>query len=293
MQKLKYKKIDAFTSDVSTGNPAACIFLASESALSKREMLSIARQHRGFVSEVIFCRRNQSGIKLTYYSSEGEVSFCGHGTIACMYSLIRETPELLVLNEIVIQTRRKGPITVYNKLAEQDAIYVAAPEPEFIGTGLSRGDVAAALGFDNPDIISDSYPIDLIDAGLRTLIVPIADMEAEVSMFPELQKLKDFCVVNGVDIILTFCTQVNNPAHIVHSRVFAPRYGYLEDPATGSGNSALGFYMLKNGLWNGVDCAIEQGGKDRAFNIVRLTRLGDTVLFGGSATMRIEGTYFL
>jgi len=74
----------------------------------------------------VFCRNNRSGIGLIYFSSEGEVSFCGHGTIACMYSLIRETPELSSLSEITIQTKRKGIVAVYNELATQDAIYVSA-----------------------------------------------------------------------------------------------------------------------------------------------------------------------
>jgi len=291
MRMLKYRKIDAFTSGISTGNPAACIFV--DSPLDDREMLDIARQHRGFVSEVVFCRNNQPGICLTYFSSEGEVNFCGHGTIACMYSLIRETPELSSLDEITIQTRRKGAVTVYNELATQDAIYVAAPKPQFIGTRISRSEVAAVLGFDDADVISDSYPLDMIDAGLRTLIVPISDLAPEVSMVPDQQRLKMFCTENGIDIILTFCTKSQNPEHIAHSRVFAPKFGYLEDPATGSGNSALGFYMLKNDIWPGADCAIEQGGKDREFNVVRLRRRENTVLFGGSATIRIKGVYFI
>jgi predicted PhzF superfamily epimerase YddE/YHI9 len=31
-------------------------------------------------------------------------------------------------------------------------------------------------------------------------------------------------------------------------RVFAATFGYLEDPATGSGNSALGYYLLQHQL---------------------------------------------
>ncbi len=44
--------------------------------------------------------------------------------------------------------------------------------------------------------------------------------------------------------------------NIAHTRVFAPKFGYLEDPATGSGNSAFGYYMLKNALWDGTPATI-------------------------------------
>lgn len=99
----KYKKVNAFTSGQSLGNPAACLYLSPEYVLSESQMLDIAIQHKGFVSEVIYCTNNNDSVHLTYYSSECEVDFCGHGTIACMYSLIKDTPALLAKKEISIQ----------------------------------------------------------------------------------------------------------------------------------------------------------------------------------------------
>ena len=87
-----YSKIDAFTAGNSLGNPAACLYLEPDQSLSEPEMLAIAKQHKGFVSEVIYCAQRSNGPHLTYYSSECEVDFCGHGTIACMYHLLRRTP---------------------------------------------------------------------------------------------------------------------------------------------------------------------------------------------------------
>ena len=53
--KLTYKKIDAFTGANSGGNPAACVYLAEGQYLSPDDMQKIAAEHKGFVSEVIFC----------------------------------------------------------------------------------------------------------------------------------------------------------------------------------------------------------------------------------------------
>jgi predicted PhzF superfamily epimerase YddE/YHI9 len=58
MKSLKYRKIDAFTSGNSLGNPAACIYLDDNQALTESEMLCIAQQHKGFVSEVIYCKND-------------------------------------------------------------------------------------------------------------------------------------------------------------------------------------------------------------------------------------------
>ena len=71
MKAYPYRKIDAFTSGNSTGNPAACIYLDDSQVLSGDEMLNIAKQHKGFVSEVVYCNKRADGsYYLVYYSSE-------------------------------------------------------------------------------------------------------------------------------------------------------------------------------------------------------------------------------
>jgi PhzF family phenazine biosynthesis protein len=293
MKKFSYKKIDAFTSNKSLGNPAACIYLKENDNLSDCEMLSIAKEHKGFVSEVVYCSNSaKADFKLTYYSSECEVDFCGHGTIACMYDLIKNTEGLLSKSEILIDTNKKGILTVYNELKDQDAVYITAPKPIYLGTNIASKKIAENLGI-SVESISDKYPIDLINAGLATLIVPISNLNDEINIFPNIKTLEEFCINNGLDIILTYSTEVKDSKSIAHTRVFAPKYGYLEDPATGSGNSAFGYYMLKNKMWDGNNISIEQGGIDRIFNIVKLATKGSTVIFGGSATLKIIGEYYL
>lgn len=68
---------------------------------------------------------------------------------------------------------------------------------------------------------------------------------------------------------------------------------YLEDPATGSGNSAFANYILSQKLWDGQPIAIEQGGNNRIFNAVKLKYQNDKVLFGGKSTKKIEGVYLV
>ncbi len=293
MKALSYRKIDAFTSGDSLGNPAACVYLEKGDMLTDAEMLSIAKQHKGFVSEVVYCvPKSELEFNIIYYSSECEVDFCGHGTIACMYGLISETPDLAGRKEITIHTRKKGALTVYNEIKAQDAVYVLAPSPRYIGTELERKEIAKNLSLHEAKL-SDMHPIDLIDAGLRTLIVPIAALSDEICIFPDEQTLKVFCNKNEVDIILIFTLDTENPQSIAHTRVFAPKFGYLEDPATGSGNSAFGCYLLKNNIWDGTPVTIEQGGADRVYNSVRLSKRENRVLFGGRATTRISGVYYL
>lgn len=293
MRKLAYKKIDAFTSEKSLGNPAACVYLGKGETLTPGEMQDIARQHKGFVSEMVFCESSEAAdCKLTYFSSECEVEFCGHGTIACMYDLAKNRPPLRSKPLISIETNRKGTLTVFNEIEKQDAVYITAPNPRYMGTELSAAAAAEALGI-APGDVDGSLPLDVINAGLTTLLIPIADLQREISIFPQESRLKAFCEKQGIDIILAFSRAATDPANKAHTRVFAPKYGYLEDPATGSGSSAFGYYMLKRGLWKGEPIVLEQGGRDREFNPVRLSVRDGRVLFGGSATLRIDGTYYL
>ena len=157
---------------------------------------------------------------------------------------------------------------------------------------LSIAQIEDALTLPHGSIRND-LPIRIIDAGLRTLLIPIADLNTEISVYPNDQSLKVFCESNGIDIILIFSKQTADASAYAHTRVFAPKFGYLEAPATGSGNSAFGNYLLSEGLWNGEPITIEQGGNDRIYNSVKLKCRNGKVLFGGKATKKIEGEYYL
>ena len=146
--------------------------------------------------------------------------------------------------------------------------------------------------------LTGKYPLACINAGLQTLLVPIRSLEEILQITPDFQELKTFCEQYALDILTLFSAEVAHPQHHYRTRVFAPRFGYLEDPATGSGNAAFGYYLLHNGFWEGTPLVLEQNGlKDRA-NLVRLsTHTNDRglqhVLFGGGAIVRIEGEYIL
>ena len=298
MKKFNFKKVDAFTKEGSKGNPAGCVYL--ETAAGEDEMQQLANELKGFVNEVVYClpidNNGNTIYSLLYYSSECEVEFCGHGTIACMYDLISNSPEAIDRKEIIIRTR-KGDLTVYNNIASADAVYITAPMPEHIGTKLKTPEISNSLKI--PETwIDEKYPLDLINAGLYTLIVPIKNVNDIVSIWPDINTLKEFCLANGIDIVIVYTNDVTDKSNRLHTRVFAPKYGYLEDPATGSGNSALGYYLLKNKMWDGSPISIEQGPSLKVPNIVKLDTIkcndgSKQVLFGGRATSRIEGSYLL
>ena len=294
MKKLKFKKIDAFTKGISPGNPAGYVELNDDINLSEQEMQRLAYELKGFVNEVGYLKRSGDTFNLRFYSSECEVAFCGHATIAIMYDQLSLNSELLNQKEVFINVSA-GKLSVFNFIGEEDAVYIMAPEAKYLEHSIQVNALAQAMNID-ANLIDLSLPIELINGGLKTLLVSVNSLKDCLSISPNEEILKSFCLTNEIDIIhvSTPKTSKNNTAF--RTRVFAPKFGYLEDPATGSGNAAFGYKLLKHGLWK-EDITIEQGASSENPNYVKLKKTvsGNKVnmMFGGCSTTRIVGEYHL
>ena len=84
----------------------------------------------------------------------------------------------------------------------------------------------------------------------------------------------------------------------VHTRMFAPSIGILEDPATGSASGALGAYLVHNGVVEvgpTTEIIAEQGYEiERPSRIVIQVESDDDAIqevkVGGQVVMMAEGT---
>jgi PhzF family phenazine biosynthesis protein len=295
MQRLRFKKIDAFVFNRSGGNPAGCIYLDGPEAITVDQMQQIAREMAGCVSEVVYLYPEDDVTTLRFFSSECEVAFCGHGTIAAMYDLVRNDIDLM-RNPILRIRIGNRQILVRNEIAGADAVFISAPSPVMLKAGVDADTVAAALRIP-PGEIADPLAISFINAGLATLIVPLRSLNTLLAVHPDQQNLKDFCIRNNIEIILIHTPEVASAGAAYRTRVFAPVFGYLEDPATGSGNAAFGYHLLMSKRWDGKLLTIEQGRSRNRPNIIRLisdaSEKQRTVFFGGNAVVRIEGEYLL
>jgi PhzF family phenazine biosynthesis protein len=297
MRKFRFKKIDAFASENSSGNPAAVVYLDRLDELADEEKLQIAKELKGFVSEVGYiCPGTETDFKLCYFSSECEVAFCGHATIAIMNDIVANNEALQSQTMLSIATRSER-LQVENHYRDEKSVYISSPVPRFSTQQVNVADIAESLKCRIEDI-DPSRPIQVVNGGLETLIVPMAGLSQILGVMPDLQLLKEFCVQIGVDIILLYSAEVAFKDSRYRTRVFAPTFGYLEDPATGSGNSAFGYYLLAHEIWNGEKFKVEQNRFRNKPNFVNLvskkTDTGDTsVWFGGSAIVKIDGQYIL
>ncbi|OHD13379.1 MAG: phenazine biosynthesis protein PhzF [Spirochaetes bacterium GWB1_36_13] len=297
MKIFNFKKIDAFATINSEGNPAGYIKLDLKEEINEIEMQKLAKELKGYVNEVGFLFQNQKDIfELKYYSSEREVDFCGHATIAIMYDLIKSDINFKNKNNFTIQTNR-GILKVENRIIDEDAVFIMSPVPFKKSVSLKAQYIADNLQI-KADEIDSTHSISITNAGLTTLLIPIKSLDSILKIHPDFEKLKNFCISNEIDIIEVFTTDVSDKFNDFRVRVFAPTFGYLEDPATGSGNSAFGYYLLSTGQFNKNTIVIEQNGDKNRFNIVKLQKQFDNegierIMFGGGAIKRIDGKYFL
>lgn len=295
MKSFRFKKIDAFTGAHSPGNPAGCVYVDSVAGITDAEMLEIARQLKGFVSEVAYIFPEGDSFFLRFYSSEREVDFCGHATIAAMFDLFSTDDRMKGKTGVEIRVG-KNTLAVMNELKTGGGVFTAAPDPKFLPMEIPADEITRVLGIETADLDSN-YEISLVNSGLNSLLLPMKRASKLTDIQPEMETLANFCAKHGVDIIVPFTDDRIIPGSDYRTRVFAPRFGYLEDPATGSGNAALGWWLLESGIWKGGALTIEQGKSYKNPNIVRLRTIrtdeGHRVLFGGSATVRIDGKFLL
>lgn len=297
MKKFTFKKIDAFASGLSTGNPAGAIYLDSFNGISGQEMQRIALELRGFVSEVGYIAKvGPDRYQVRYFSSEKEVEFCGHATIAIMYDLLKSREHSAAGSKVFLETNM-GVLDVEDRIAAEDCVYITAPVPGYSRTKIGQEEICKALGI-SLDAIDPNIPAGIVNAGNETLCVPIGSLDALLEIAPDYQTLKAFCSTKGLDVVTVFTDHVADSASRYRTRVFAAPFGYLEDPATGSGNAALGYHLLQKDRWKGENIILEQNEHRTRPNIIKLsTKKGSDgilrVAFGGAAITRIEGYYLL
>jgi PhzF family phenazine biosynthesis protein len=251
--------VDAFTSKVFSGNPAAVCLL--DCWLDDRTLQAMAAENN--LSETAFLVRNAIGFDIRWFTPLTEVTLCGHATLASAFVLFncRKWPE----ESIRFQTRWSGELEVARNgdLLEMN-FPSRAPHTISPPAGLKE-----ALGVTPKETLSS----------LEDLLVLLESEKAVRDVQPDFPALAKIAC-RGIIV-----TARGDQCDFV-SRFFAPRIGVPEDPVTGSSHSVLVPY------WAGV-----LGKNDlHAFQLSKrggelfCTNAGDRVKISGRAALYLEGT---
>jgi predicted PhzF superfamily epimerase YddE/YHI9 len=208
--KLPVFQLDAFTSRVFGGNPAAVVVM--DRWLDDRTLQSIAAEHN--LSETAFVIPGAEDCPLRWFTPLVEVDLCGHATLAAADVLLRH---YLAGRDAVSFTTKSGKLVVTRE------------------DGMLAMDFPARAG--RPIAVDDRL-VDTLGAVPREVLrardlLAVFDSEADIRAFrPDMAKIA------ALD---AFALAISAPGSDVDfvSRFFAPRAGVPEDPVTGSAHCTL------------------------------------------------------
>jgi len=205
-------QVDAFTSELFLGNPAAVCIL--DAWLDDSRMQAIATENN--LSETAFLVPAGNDFDLRWFTPATEVALCGHATLASakvLFDCLDHSGE-----SISFHTRQSGTLHVSRR---NDLLELDFPA-ESVALIPSPDGLEDALGVNSEEVFS---------AGEDVLVV-LGNEHQVQALQPDIPALTD---VECRGIIVT---AQGEQCDFV-SRFFAPRVGVPEDPVTGSAHCAL------------------------------------------------------
>jgi PhzF family phenazine biosynthesis protein len=258
--KIRQYQVDAFTTRIFEGNPAAVCPL--DAWLDDSLLQAIAAENN--LSETAFFVKSESGFQLRWFTPVAEVDLCGHATLASAHVLfaILGHPE----NSIDFDTR-SGTLTVKRQgdLMVMD-FPSAPPMPCTAPAALLSGLVI--------------HPSEILAAA--DYIAVYDSEEAVLAIQPDITKLA------GLDLRGVVVTAPGRKVDFV-SRFFAPKFGIPEDPVTGSAHCSLTPY------WSGKlgKQVLNARQVSRRGGDIQCELKGDRVALSGHAVTFMEADIFV
>jgi trans-2,3-dihydro-3-hydroxyanthranilate isomerase len=303
IRTLKFYQADVFTGQPFGGNPVAVF--PNAQGLTDFELQQIAREMN--LSETVFVlppTDEAAVVRLRIFTPTQEIPFAGHPVLGTFY-VLAQLGLIAVADGVtrVMQECNIGlfPVEIHAREGQITRVVMTQPKPLFLGSMDETEDlfhIAKALGLPKYQIVDTKAPVMVVSTGLPVVIVPVRALTAVRSIEPDASAIVDMCERFGTNGILVYTTMTVEDHATVHTRMFAPAIGILEDPATGSASGAMGAYLVHNGLVEVgplTEIIIEQGYEiGRPSRILVQVESDDdaiqTVKVGGQVVMVVEGT---
>ncbi len=215
---LQIFQVDAFTSELFSGNPAAVCIL--DEWLEDATMQHIANENN--LSETAFAVRDGERYAIRWFTPELEVDLCGHATLATAHVLFEHLSHPSPTVEF--HSPQSGKLTV-EKAGDRLILDFPADEVEEIAV---PGWVVKAL---------HKSPVKAYQGKTDIMFVFASQSEIE-SMKP------DFGLLSLQGVRGVIATAMGGEVDVV-SRFFAPNSGINEDPVTGSAHTTLTPYWSR------------------------------------------------
>jgi trans-2,3-dihydro-3-hydroxyanthranilate isomerase len=291
--KLSFATLDVFTERRFTGNPLAVVFDAD--ALDDTRMQTIAREFGH--PETVFVLKPQAGgtARVRIFTPGVELPFAGHPTVGTALILaLKGHAGAIVLEEKIGLVR----CTAAPGGADRGVARFLLPElPKPAGAAAPGETIAAAIGLSPEDIGFETLVPSRWSAGNTFTFVPVRGLDAIRRCKPVDARWDDAFEAGGRSHAYVFCREAVDAGNSFHARMFAPRLGVTEDPATGSAAAAFaGLAAHSLSLGDGEHrLTIEQGyemGRPSVMELLLTIANGKlaSASVGGAAVVVTEGT---
>ncbi len=261
-REYRFVQVDVFTDRLFGGNPLAVVL--DPAGLADTEMQAIAREMN--LSETTFVfppTRADCAARVRIFTPVRELQFAGHPTLgtAWVMAVEKRVPggaARFALEEGV------GPIAVEleGDPVRPSFVWMRHPEARFGPELRDRAAAARALGLAEADLLPGA-PVQSGSTGNDFLFVPLRDASAVDRAALDVSASIEGAGATAMLGVFVFAPVPGRAAR-VYSRMFAPRSGVPEDPATGSASGPLGAYLVRHGLVKAgdeVEIVSEQGVK--------------------------------
>jgi trans-2,3-dihydro-3-hydroxyanthranilate isomerase len=281
------------------GNQLATFWNAdSNKILSDEAMLGITREMNYSETTFVFQSKKVScSAKVRIFTPAEEIQFAGHPTLGTAFVLKRKK----VVDSKVDRFRLElglGPFEV--EFLAKDLIRMKQKPPEYLEELDNPIPILKAIGLAEKSL-SEDYPVQFVSTGNPFLIIPLKSLSSVQKADPNGKEIIKALAGTTSPDVLIFSTETIHNDSSAHARVFAPAFGVLEDPATGSAIGPLGAFLEQHEVipahTHGEAFAIEQGYEMKRpsklnVQLVKKKQKMD-VLVSGRVRVTAEGNFYL
>lgn len=265
MRKIYYVKV--FSKDSKVGNLAGVV--PDTSLLSDKQMQEIAKDVGASETAFIFPSK-KADFKIRWFTPNTEVSLCVHATIATLGTL--KKLGLIKKPNITLESKN----TILKVKITKEKIFVSLNNYELLKDKIKNEMLFKYLKIKENNILGESRIIKIFDD--KELMVQVDGLNVLKNLKPNKNLYTNLCKKLKITGISIFTKETFDKLNSLHTREFAPLYGYLEDPLTGLAAGAIVKYLnLKS-----KNIRIEQGNFLKKPGIIEVNQDRKGLSIGGN-----------
>lgn len=244
--RYRYLTADVFTDQPFGGNPLA-VFLEAQ-GISDARMQQVARELN--LSETVFVlppADPRHTRKLRIFTPATELPFAGHPTVGTAF-VLAATGEVALTGATtsVVFEEGVGPVPVTIRAVAGRPVFselTAAKLPEVGPAPPSVGELAEMLSLAPEDLLDGDDSPEAVSCGVPFLYIPLRNRDAVRRARVRIDRWEALLSGFWATEVYVFARDPELPGSQIRSRMFAPRMGIVEDPATGAATASFGGYL--------------------------------------------------